>query len=226
MAHLPIHTTEEFRGKSRAGLFGDVMQTIDWSVGQIVETLRKTGNDKNTIVVFASDNGPWLNLPARMLQEGNLPWHAGLPGHLSGAKHTTLEGGPRTPCIVSWPGHIPPGRASAEMAAGMDLYVTLVNAAGGKLPGYPLDGYDLMPLLKGQTEKSPRDTFLYFKGRGAPQALRAGPWKLRTVDGVQLYNLDIDPSERYNRAEEKPELVEQLTKRMHQMAEELGVKIK
>lgn len=87
-------------------------------------------------------------------------------------------------------------------------------------------GYDLMPFLKGQTQKSPRDTFLYFKGRGAPQALRAGPWKLRTVDGVQLYNLDIDPSERYNRAEEKPELVEQLTKRMRQMTEELGVRIK
>ncbi len=226
MAHLPIHTTEKFRGKSRAGLFGDVMQTIDWSVGQIIETLRKTGNDKNTIVVFASDNGPWLNLPARMLQEGNLPWHAGLPGHLSGAKHTTLEGGPRTPCIVSWPGQIPPGRASAEMAAGMDLYVTLVQAAGGKLPSYPLDGYDLMPMLKGQTQKSPRDTFLYFRGKGSPDALRVGPWKLRTVDGVQLFNLDIDPSERYNRAEEKPELVEQMTKRMRQMSEELGVKMK
>jgi arylsulfatase A-like enzyme len=226
MAHLPIHTTEKFRGKSRAGLFGDVMQNIDWSVGRIVETLRRTGNDNNTIVVFASDNGPWLNLPARMLQEGNLPWHAGLPGHLSGAKHTTLEGGPRTPCIVSWPGQIPPGQTSAEMAAGMDLYVTLVKAAGGKLPDYPLDGYDLMPFLKGRTEKSPRDTFLYFRGRGAPEALRAGPWKLRTVDGVQLFNLDIDPSERYNRAEEKPELVEQMTRRMRKMTEEIGVKTK
>lgn len=226
MAHLPIHTTEEFRGKSRAGLFGDVMQTIDWSVGRVIETLRKTGNEKNTIVVFASDNGPWLNLPARMLQEGNLPWHAGLPGHLSGAKHTTLEGGPRTPCIVSWPGRIPAGQTSAEMAAGMDLYVTLIKAAGGKLPGYPVDGCDLMPFLQGRTQKSPRDTFLYFKGNSPPEALRVGSWKLRTVDGVQLFNLDIDPSERYNRAEEKPELVEQLTKRMRKMAEEVGARMK
>ena len=226
MAHLPIHTTEEFRGKSRAGLFGDVMQTIDWSVGRVIETLRKTGNEKNTIVVFASDNGPWLNLPARMLQEGNLPWHAGLPGHLSGAKHTTLEGGPRTPCIVSWPGRIPAGQTSAEMAAGMDLYVTLIKAAGGKLPVYPVDGCDLMPFLQGRTQKSPRDTFLYFRGNGAPDALRVGSWKLRTIDGVQLFNLDIDPSERYNRAEEKPELVEQLTKRMRRMAEEVGVRMK
>jgi arylsulfatase A len=226
MAHLPIHTTDKFRGKSRAGLFGDVMQTIDWSVGRIIETLRKTGKEDKTIVVFASDNGPWLDLPTRMLQEGNLPWHAGLPGHLSGAKHSTLEGGPRTPCIVKWPGQIPSGRMSAEMAAGMDLYVTLIKAAGGKLPDYPVDGYDLMPFLQGRTQKSPRDTFLYFRGNGAPDALRVGSWKLRTVDGVQLFNLDIDPSERYNRAEEKPELVEQLTKRMRKMAEDVGVRMK
>jgi arylsulfatase A-like enzyme len=226
MAHLPIHTTGKFRGKSRAGLYGDVMQNIDWSVGQVVKTLRKTGNENNTIVVFASDNGPWLNLPARMLQEGNLPWHTGLPGHLSGAKHTTLEGGPRVPCIVSWPGQIPPGRTSAEMAASMDLYVTLIRAAAGKLPDYLLDGYDLMPFLKGRTQKSPRDTFLYFRGSGAPDALRVGPWKLRTVEGIQLYNLDIDPSERYNRAKEKPELVKQLTKRMRKMAEEVGIRMK
>ncbi len=224
MAHLPIHTTEKFRGHSRAGLYGDVIQTIDWSVGQITKALRQTGNQSNTIVVFASDNGPWLDLPARMLQEGNLPWHAGLPGHLSGAKHTTLEGGPRVPCIVRWPGQIPAGRMLADMAATMDLYVTLGKAAGGKLPDYPLDGYDLMPFLKGQTRKSPRDTFLYFTGRGAPQAVRVGPWKLRIVNGIELFNLDIDPSERYNRAEEKPELVEQLTKRMRQLATELGSK--
>ena len=226
MAHLPIHTTEAFRGTSRAGLYGDVMQTIDWSVGQVVEVLRKTGNEKNTIVVFASDNGPWLNLPARMLQEGNLPWHAGLPGHLSGAKHTTLEGGPRVPCIVRWPGHIGSGQRSAEMVAGMDLYVTLIKAAGGTLPSYALDGHDLMPFLKGQTQSSPRDTFLYYTGRGAPQALRAGPWKLHMAGGGQLYNLDIDPSERYNRAKEKPELVEQLTKRMKKMAEKVRTRVR
>ncbi len=107
----------------------------------------------------------------------------------------------------------------------MDLYVTLIKAAGGGLPDYPLDGYDLMPFLKGQTQKSPRDTFLYFKGRGAPETVRVGPWKLRMTDGIELYNLDIDPSERYNRAEEKPELVEQLTQRMREMVEEIGVKV-
>jgi len=112
------------------------------------------------------------------------------------------------------------------MAAGMDLYVTLIKAAGGKLPGYRVDGCDLMPFLQGRTQKSSRDTFLYFKGNSPPEALRVGPWKLRTVDGVQLFNLDIDPSERYNRAEEKPELVEQLTKRMRKMAEEVVARMK
>ena len=108
----------------------------------------------------------------------------------------------------------------------MDIYVTLVKAAGGELPGYTVDGHDLMPFLKGRTQKSPRDTFLYFRGNGAPDALRVGSWKLRTIDGVQLFNLDIDPSERYNRAKEKPELVEQLTKRMRKMAEDVGVRMK
>ena len=220
MAHLPVRTTDEFRGKSRAGLYGDVIQTIDWSVGQILDTLKELGKDEQTLVIFTSDNGPWLDLPGRMLQEGNLPWHAGLPGHLNGAKHTTLEGGPRVPCIVRWPGRVPAGRTSAEMAATMDLYVTLVKAAGGTLPDHPVDGLDLMPFLTGETRQSPRDTFLYFKGHGAPEAIRIGPWKLRTADGTQLFNLDIDPSERYNRADEKPELVGRLQERMHAMTEE------
>ncbi len=224
MAHLPIHTADEFRGKSRAGLYGDVIQTIDWSAGQVLDTLEELGIDKDTIVIFTSDNGPWLNLPQRMLQGGVLPWHAGSPGHLSGAKHTTLEGGPRVPFIVRWPETIPGGRASAEMGAGMDLYVTLIKAAGGRLPDYPLDGLDLMPFFKGETEKSPRDTFFYFKGNGPPQAVRAGNWKLRTIEGNQLFNLDLDPSERFNRFDEKPELAKALNERLERMTREIRAK--
>ena len=219
MAHLPIHTTEAFRGKSRAGLYGDVIQTIDWSVGQILSTLKRLDLDERTLVIFTSDNGPWLNLPARMLQDGVLPWHAGSPGHLNGAKHTTYEGGPRVPCIVRWPNHIPPGRTSAQMAATMDLYVTLVRAGQGKLPHHKLDGHDMMPFFRGQTEQSPRRDFFYHRGRNAPEAVRVGPWKFNKRNGGELFNLDIDPSERYNRADEKPDLVKQLTDRLNAFTE-------
>lgn len=219
MAHLPIHTTEAFRGKSRAGLYGDVIQTIDWSVGQILKTLKDLDLDEETLVIFTSDNGPWLNLPARMLQDGILPWHAGSPGHLNGAKHTTYEGGPRVPCIVRWPGQVPAGRTSAEMAATMDLYVTLVEAGKGKLPDRKLDGHDMMPFLQGQTEHPPRKEFFYHRGQGAPDAVRVGSWKFNRRNGGELFNLDIDPSERYNRAEEKPDLVRQLTDRLDAFTE-------
>ena len=224
MAHLPIHTTDEFRGTSRAGLYGDVIATIDWSVGQILATLKELGLDENTLVVFTSDNGPWLNLPKRMLQGGNQPWHQGTPGPLRGYKHTTYEGGLREPAIVRWPGRIPPGRDSADMAALMDLYVTFVKLGGGQLPDHPVDGHDLMPWLQGRTDRSPRKEFLYCL-HGRIEALRDGPWKLRTQDGVELFNLESDPSERYNRADEKPEIVRRLAQRMEEMARELGAKV-
>jgi arylsulfatase A-like enzyme len=222
MPHLPIHTTERFRGKSRAGLYGDVIETIDWSVGKIVQTLRDLGREEDTIVVFTSDNGPWLNLPARMLQEGNLPWHAGSPGPLRGAKGTTYEGGVRVPCIVNWPGQIPGARTSPEMAATMDLYATLLKAGGGELPNHPVDGHDLMPFLKGRTSKSPREDFLYFRGRRPPRGVRVGPWKLHYGDGVELFNLDVDPNERYNRAADKPEIVNRLKGKLEEMARAMG----
>jgi len=224
MAHLPVHTTEAFRGQSRAGLYGDVIQTIDWSVGRILDTLKRLGLDEQTIVVFTSDNGPWLNLPARMLQDGIQPWHAGSPGHLNGAKHTTYEGGPRVPCIVRWPKHIPAGRTSADMAATLDLYVTLVKAGQAELPACTLDGHDLMPFFQGRTQESPRKEFFYFRGRGAPDAVRVGPWKLHKRNSGELFNLEIDPSERYNRAQEKPELVKQLTQHLNTFTQELGLK--
>jgi len=223
MAHLPIHTREDFRGKSRAGLYGDVIQTIDWSVGQVLGTLKELGLDENTLVVFSSDNGPWLNLPDRMLQGGNKPWHQGSPGPLRGYKHTTYEGGVREPTIARWPGRIPPGRSSAEMAALMDLYVTFVTLGGGRLPDHPVDGYDLTAFLLGETGRSPRQEYFYF--RHVLEGLRVGPWKLRIPDGVELFNLEVDPSERFNRAEDKPEIVERLRKRMEDMAKEVGSKV-
>jgi arylsulfatase A-like enzyme len=109
MPHLPISASEKFTGTSRAGLYGDVIEEIDWSVGRILETLKETGADSRTIVIFTSDNGPWSNMPPRMLQEGIEKWHAGTAGHLRGAKWTSYEGGYRVPAIIRWPEKIRPG---------------------------------------------------------------------------------------------------------------------
>ncbi len=214
MPHLPLRTAGRFRGRSRAGLYGDVIEAIDWSVGAILEELEQSGKADETIVIFTSDNGPWLNLPDRMLSGGVEPWHAGSPGPLRGAKHTTYEGGVRVPFIVRWPGTVPAGAVTAEMGATLDVYATLLTAAGVALPE-GCDGHDLAGLWSGKTGQSPRREFLYHRGRSV-QGVRVGPWKLRTVDGDELFQLDLDPSERYNVAADNPQIVAELRRRIEQ----------
>ena len=214
MPHLPLRTAGRFRGRSRAGLYGDVIEAIDWSVGAILEELEQSGKADETIVIFTSDNGPWLNLPDRMLSGGVEPWHAGSPGPLRGAKHTTYEGGVRVPLIVRWPGTVPAGAVTAEMGATLDVYATLLAAAGVALPE-GCDGHDLTGLWSGKTGQSPRREFLYHRGRSV-QGVRVGPWKLRTVDGDELFQLDLDPSERYNVAADNPHIVAELRRRIEQ----------
>ena len=214
MPHLPLRTAGRFRGRSRAGLYGDVIEAIDWSVGAILEELEQSGKADETIVIFTSDNGPWLNLPDRMLSGGVEPWHAGSPGPLRGAKHTTYEGGVRVPFIVRWPGTVPAGAVTAEMGATLDVYATLLAAAGVALPE-GCDGHDLTGLWSGKTGQSPRRAFLYHRGRSV-QGVRVGPWKLRTVDGDELFQLDLDPSERYNVAADNPQIVAELRRRIEQ----------
>ena len=212
MPHLPLRTAGRFRGKSRSGLYGDVIEAIDWSAGEILQTLDETGQRDETIVVFTSDNGPWLNLPNRMLSGGVVPWQAGSPGPWRGAKHTTYEGGVRVPFIVRWPGTVPPGTVTAEMGATLDLYATLIAAGGGDLPNGS-DGHDLTALWAGRTGQSPRLEFMYHRGSRV-QGIRAGPWKLRTIEGNELFHLDVDPSERFNVASEQPEIVAELRERL------------
>lgn len=212
MPHLPLRTAGRFRGQSRAGLYGDVIEAIDWSAGQVLKALDDTGKRDDTIVIFTSDNGPWLNLPDRMLSGGVVPWHAGSPGPLRGAKHTTYEGGVRVPMIIRWPGTVTAGTVTAEMGATLDLYATLIAAGGGEVPEGS-DGHDLRDLWAGRTRQSPRLEFVYHRGSQA-QGLRAGPWKLRTVDGDELFHLDVDPSERYNVAGEQPKIVAELKGRL------------
>lgn len=224
MPHLPLHTAERFRGKSQAGLYGDVIETIDWSVGEVLKALDETGAADNTLVFFASDNGPWLNLPKRMLQEGNKPWHAGSPGPLRGWKGTTYEGGARVPAILRWPGKVAAGRVSAELVGMPDIYCTLIQAAGAKLPDHRVDGYDLIPFLTGNSKQSPREEYFYF--RGSLQAVRVGDWKLRTSgDATELFHMVDDPFERFNRAQDNAEIVQRLSERMQEMAKEVGTKV-
>lgn len=224
MPHLPIHTTDQFRGHSNAGLYGDVIETIDWSVGEVLTALDDAGVAENTIVFFTSDNGPWLNLPDRMLQEGNKPWHQGTTGPLRGAKATTYEGGTRVPALVRWPGHIESGRDTDALVASPDVYRTLIGAAGAELPDHPLDGYDVMPFLTGEMEESPRERYYYFMDD--LEAIREGAWKLRVAgDTTQLFNLQEDPGERFNRADEHPERVQEMRAQMEAFAEEVGTDV-
>jgi arylsulfatase A-like enzyme len=224
--HVPLHASERFRGRSRAGLYGDVVEEIDWSAGRIIEALREAGLEDRTLVIFTSDNGPWSNMPDRMFR-GDIvkKWDAGSAGLLRGAKGTTFEGGVRVPCIARWPGRIPGGRVSGEMASMMDLFATALALAGAVPPAdRPIDGVDIRPLLSG-TGPSPRRELLHFLGTRL-EAVREGRWKLRAPDlvepregrrrddGLELFDLEADPGERFNVAAAHPELVERLGRRM------------
>jgi len=221
MPHLPVRTSEKFRGTSDAGLYGDVIETIDWGVGRIREALADLGIAENTLLLFTSDNGPWLDLPERMLQEGNEWWHTGSPGSLRGWKSTTYEGGVRVPFVAVWPGVIPAGQRSNAMASTLDFMPTIAAATGAKLPeGKTLDGYDLGPFLRGEAA-SPRAEFFYFR-RTELQGVREGIWKYRFAAGeneAQLFHLGRDPRERYNMAKDHPDIVKRLKARVEQFKE-------
>lgn len=235
MPHLPLHTTPDFYGKSNAGLYGDVIETIDWSVGEILKALREEGFADNTIVYFGSDNGPWQEAEDRMFNTpsqpegsndsiwkrgGNKPWDAGSSGTLRGHKHTTYEGGPRVPAMIRWPGKIKPGTVTDEMVTHMDLYTTFVKAGGGELPDYKIDGLDVMPFFLGDTTASPRHEFGYFINH--IQGIRVGEWKYREVEGEpELFNMQYDASELYNQAQDHPELVNELRTKMKALEQDV-----
>ena len=234
MPHLPVFAPRERQGRSRAGRYGDVIETIDWSAGQVLDRLDSLGLAENTIVIFTSDNGPWNNLPDRMLQAGNEPWHTGSTGPLRGAKATTYEGGLRVPGLIRWPGHVPAGRTSAELATTMDLFPTLLRAAGTSAPdSLHLDGQDLTAFLTGETDVAPTETFYYFSG-GRLEAVRDGRWKYRyspkRADGsdvagtppVELYDLDVDPAEKYNLADQHPDVVARLRAQLQRFGADVG----
>jgi arylsulfatase len=168
MPHVPIFASDKFKGRTKHGAYGDVIEELDWSVGEILAALKKHKLDENTWVIFTSDNGPFLSY-------GN---HAGSAGPLRGGKLTAFEGGVRMPCIMRWPGKIPAGRDCDEVCTTMDILPTLAKLMGGKLAAHPIDGKDIWPVVSGQPEaRSPHEAFAYYVGTEL-HAVRSGDWKL------------------------------------------------
>ena len=213
MPHVPLFVSNERWGKSIRGRYGDVIEELDWSVGQILAKLRALGLERNTLVVYTSDNGPWLEYGI----------DAGSAGPFKLGKGTTCEGGMRVPGIFWMPGSIPSGRVTSEVAANMDLMPTFAGLAGSDLPDdRVLDGRDLWPLLSGTSDESPHEYFYFFAGSrpGAPtrlQGIRKGRHKLRlrrTADGdfeaAELYDLRADAAEQFDIRERHPALVKEL----------------
>lgn len=234
MPHLPAGASADFMGRSAAGRYGDAIEEIDWSVGQVHAVLKELNLDRRTVTVFFSDNGPWSNAPARSFQEGQTLWDTGSAGPLRGAKATTWEGGMRVPGIVRWPDAIPAGQVSSQMVSELDLFPTFVHLAGGTTStATPSDGYDIRAFLTGQA-RSPRHELFYFAGRDL-QAVRADQWKLRIANDAapargsapaappqpELYDLDRDPGERLNVAAANADVVERLRARMDAFRQQL-----
>ncbi len=214
MPHVPLFRSDEFVDTSPRGHYGDVIEEIDWSVGRILATLRELQLDKNTLVWFTSDNGPWLIFDD----------HGGSAGLLRAGKGSTWEGGMREPTLAWWPGTISPGSVRHDVASTMDLFATIHALAGMGLPtDRVLDSYDLSPILRGEG-KSGRDKLFYYRGYRL-MAMRHGPWKAHfyTQDGYGpgsrepkqhdpplLFHLERDPSERWNVAEGHPEVLAEI----------------
>ncbi|TLX73294.1 sulfatase [Labilibacter sediminis] len=238
MPHLPISTNDQFKGTSEGGLYGDVIENIDWSVGEIMNALKAANIDDNTLIVFTSDNGPWHELPDRMLAKGVEPWHQGTTGPLRGSKASTYEGGMRVPGIFYWKNEIPAGQVSSDIVTTMDIFPTLLEIAGIKKPANKeFDGVNILPFLKREA-KSPRTEFFYLKGKTI-EAVREGEWKLRYSNErredagltlydpieMELYNMKHDVGEKHNVAELYPEIAERLMNKMKAKAKEINARI-
>jgi arylsulfatase A len=248
MPHVPLFVSDKFRGRTGQGLYGDVIAEIDWSVGQILEAVSRAGLDDNTLVIFTSDNGPWLSY-------GD---HAGSAAPLREGKATAFEGGVRVPFVARWPGHIPRGAVQHQPAMTIDLLPTLANLAGAESPGLrsaarrpdlsgpasTIDGLDIWPLLENRRgAASPHDA-LYFYWGAELHAVRSGKWKLHVPHPYQslevagmggapgkyvslqleqsLFDLDADPSESKNVAADNPAIVKRLLEYVERAREDLG----
>jgi arylsulfatase A-like enzyme len=237
MVHVPLGVSDKFRGKSKQGFFGDVMMEVDWSIGEIMNALTRNGLEKNTLVIFTSDNGPWLNF-------GN---HAGSTGGLREGKGTSWEGGQRVPCIMRWPGVIPQGEICSQLASSIDILPTLAALTGAPLPKNKIDGVNILPLMLGDKSASPRHEFYYYYEQNSLEAVQRDFWKLvlphksrtyrnmkpgadrwpgptgtETITEPELYDLRRDPGEWYNVASTNPEKVKELQTLAEEARKDLG----
>jgi arylsulfatase len=235
MVHVPLAVSEKFSGKSQQGMYGDVMMEVDWSVGQVLEALEDNGLDDNTLVIYTSDNGPWLNF-------GN---HAGSAGPFREGKGTAWEGGVRVPCIMKWPDRIDPGRTTNAMASTMDLLPTIARITGARMPDKKIDGLDISGVMLSDSANSPRNEFYYYY-EGGLRGVRKGKYKLmlphrsRSYEGqapgkdgfpgptavkevpLALYDLEADPGEQYDLSQELPGVVQELMLIADRARAELG----
>jgi arylsulfatase A-like enzyme len=212
MPHVPLFASDEDAGRSARGLYGDVVEAIDRSTGVLLNTLRELKLDRNTLVMFSSDNGPWL------IKKQN----GGSSGPLREGKGSTWEGGMRVPGIFWWPGKIKPGQVSQELASTLDVFATCCSLSGARLPAdRDMDSFDLSPVLFSGGE-SPRNSMLYYRGSEL-FAVRKGPWKLHLKtqagygqpradvhDAPLLFHLEHDPSERFDVATDHSDVVADL----------------
>jgi len=236
MVHVPLHVSDRFRGKSGVGLFGDVMMEVDWSVGQIVDAVRRNGLERDTVLLFTSDNGPWLSY-------GD---HAGSAGPLREGKGTMFDGGCRESTIFWGPGRVPAGTVCSEPAMTIDVLPTVARLVGATPPAHKIDGLDIWPLIAGEPgARSPHEAYYYYWDREL-QAVRSGRWKLhfphgyRTLNGRKggtgglpvkydqakigrsLFDLETDPGERTDVKDAHPDVVARLEGYADAMRKELG----
>ncbi|AKA35320.1 sulfatase [Flagellimonas lutaonensis] len=235
--HVPLFVSDKFKGKSERGLYGDVIMEIDWSVGQIMEALKKNGLEENTMVIFTSDNGPWLSY-------GN---HAGSALPLREGKGTAWEGGQREPFIIKYPDSLEAGKVIEKPIMAIDLLPTIAELTGATLPEKTIDGKSSWKLLKGESDESPQEAYFFYYRVNELFGVRYGKWKLyfphryRTMDGqepgkdgqpgqyryveldeIELYDLSTDISETNNVAAENPEVVEKIRLLANDMRSKLG----
>ena len=240
MPHVPLGVSDKFRGKTARGLYGDVIEEIDWSVGQILAALKQNELDENTWVIFTSDNGPWLCY-------GN---HAGSAKPLREGKSTNWEGGTREPCIMRWPGHIPAGADSWDMLMTIDLFPTIAKLVGAELPKDKIDGLDMWPIISCQPgAKNPHDAYWFYYEVNQLQAVTTsdGRWKLqlphtyhsmagqqpgrdgvpgkyadRKIETAELYDLVHDIGESTDVSAQHPEIVKWLEAEAEKARADLG----